>query len=166
MVNSIFKKHLCEQTPKGWLIMSPLNKRLPWMKWGVSLRPTVLSKRSTLSPSHHPDTGFKTPRSTLLVHIWGNKLETNNSKWALGPFYILLSRQHVPRWRHSSFPALSDQGWGGSVGATPFPVHSFGPKWILGFEWDFKTGHCSLGKARAISISKDNPSQLSGRAKT
>lgn len=170
MVNSIFQKHLCERSPRGWRTMSPLNKRLPWTEWGVSQRPTVLSKRYAPQPQSPTLTQvLKHPNKHFWLIFGGTnwKQITANGHQGLSPSCFLYSTfpdgDAVPSLPYPRWPGC---GGGGSAGATPFQVHSSGPKWTLGFEWDFRTGNCSLGLARAISISKDNSSQLSGRAET
>ena len=82
---------------------------------------------------HYPQllsqhTIFKNPQ-TLLAHSWGNKLETNKSKWALS-ISTPRSPEHVPKRKLISFPALA--GWGALLLARPTPVGPNGREGLIG----------------------------------
>lgn len=99
VVNSI-KKASCVNRHHGadWQCHLPTkgcNGQSEMGVWGA-----MSSVNTSLLPSHDPNTvkkkKTKTPKQTLLAHIWGNKLETNESKWAL--------RLSTSRFLQSTFP--------------------------------------------------------------
>lgn len=95
LVNSI-KKASCVNRHHGadWQCHRPTkgcNGQSEMGVWGA-----MSSPNTSLPPVTTPTYHWKNSKQTLLAHIWGNKLETNKSKWAL--------RLPTSRFLQSTFP--------------------------------------------------------------